>query len=332
MKMKDSIIANVLTEEKKTISFGPNLLRSDFCPCCGHSQYGDEILFARKEEEREKWFCDQCHEEGEAVDFIVALKGISLNEALKQIRSESNTNIRFNKSFDQERQNAIEHVISIFQERLPKFEQTGIQHLMELGLTDAVLFKASQKSLFGFLPGGHDWKANQQWLEDNIGIELMIKAGLQNPEKQLSGLAFRSIIFFLPKAKAFEAYSINAKPGTPRTLRYGMTAAPYWWNNGLIKHNEVWVVSGVIEMLSAMQSNPTATIVGLPGDKNGWKPDWIGALKKIGADLQLVCAFKNDKAGETAASKLETFCSGADIPYLRKHPSSQSWTQSLLAN
>jgi len=306
IKMKDSIIANVLTEEKKTVSFGANFLCSDFCPCCGHSQYGDEIFFARKEEEREKWFCNQCHEEGEAVDFIVALKGISLNEALKQIRKESSTNIQFNKSFDQERQNAIEQVISIFKELLPQFEETGTQHLMKLGLTDAVLFKASQKKLFGFLPGGHDWKNNQQWLEHNIGTELMIKAGLLNPEKQVSGLAFRSIIFFLPRDKAFEAYSINAKPGTPRILRYGMTAAPYWWSNGLIKHNEVWVVSGVIEMLSTMQINPTATIVGLPGDKNGWKPDWIGALKKRGSDLKLVCAFKNDQAGETAASKLGT--------------------------
>lgn len=320
-KMKNSILFNVLSKEGKNVTVvRSTTLESDFCPCCG-TDHGKPILTAKQEDGREVWKCARCQRSGDTAEFIVALKGISLSEALKQVNEEYGARIHFNKKNDPERQRAIETVIDIFLEKLPSIQDECLNHLVKCGLSASVIRKAATRNVFRFLPGGTDWKENQKWLEENVGLDLMIKAGMQKPDKQFSGLAFRPILFFFPKRKAFEAYNPAPKEGMPKFLRYGHTAAPYWWSNGLrSRQQDVWLVNGPIEMLILIQTHPHVSVIGLPGETNGWRPDWIGSLKKIGDRVKLVCALKNNDAGNTASKKLETFCNGADILFERNQP------------
>lgn len=319
--MFDSIIAPLLTDAGYNVKKQGATYGCSFCPSCGQSTKESNKLNIFHSGDKERWKCQACGDHGDVADMIVALKGLSLKEALNEINQKPGMNIQFSKPQDDKRQKAIEKVIQILLTKASTNEREGIAYLTQTRALSTVLVeKATMKNSLRFLPGGNDWKKNKVWLEENIGRPLLEEAGLWRESSKVPSLAFRSILFFLPKQKSFEARSLTPKEGMPKSLRYGNTPSPYWWSCGHPAVTEIHLTEGYIDLLSAAQMTPNVHVVGFPGTGTGWNPNWLGALKKHFPGATLVSRLDNDAAGDKANEKIGEFCLGADMQFEIRKP------------
>lgn len=335
--MKDSMIASFLTEHGKEVMPSENGLVATYCPSCGPSQNGEPKLLIKINQTlgKEQWECSCCNKRGDAVDMLVSLRGISVSESIKEIRKVFGANISFNRSVDTDVQAALEQVISILLEKAPTYERDCINYLSRgRCLPPSILQRASIRGLFRFLPGGKDWKVNMKWLEENVGEELLRHSGLWREGAKVPGIAYRPLLSFFPKGKSLEMRSLTPKPGMPETLRYGLGVSPYWWPSNVNATSktstEVWVSNGYIEMLTIGILFPHVNVVGLTS--SSWKPDWIGSLKMHYGNLKLTSALQGDESGNKTSLRLQEFCTGAEIPFKREMPITNSWNQDFVSS
>lgn len=319
--MFDSIIAPLLTESGHHVKKQGATFGCSFCPTCGQSSKASNKLNIFHSGDKERWKCQACGDHGDVADMIVALKGLSLKEALKEINQQPGVNIKFARPLDTKRQKAVEEVIQILLTKASTHEKEGLAYLtQERAISPVILEKAVMRNSLRFLPGGSDWKKNKEWLEENVGRPLLEAAGLWRESSKVPSLAFRSLLFFLPKQKSFEGRSLVPKEGMPKSLRYGNTPSPYWWSCGHPSVSEIHLTEGFIDLLSATQMCPDVHVVGFPGTGTGWNPNWLGALKKHFPNAKLVSRLDNDKAGDMANENIGEFCLGADIVFEIRKP------------
>jgi hypothetical protein len=173
-----------------------------------------------------------------------------------------------------------------------------------------ILAKAMQSGMLGFLPNS-PFRA-KAFLEETVGKDLMIDAGLWNPDKTMPAIAYRPIVFFMPGYESAEfRLGRSVAEGEKKAIRYGSSSRPWYWagDNG----SSLAVVEGAIDLLSLVAYGYSGDIIGIPG-ATVWTPDWFKGYSKV-----LTC-LDPDTAGKTATAKIIQACSELGISAVDKTP------------
>jgi len=135
------------------------------------------------------------------------------------------------------------------------------------------------------------------FLTEVAGQELMVKAGLWNPDKKAPACAFRPL-WFRSQSHCAAEFRLMREPkeGEKKAMRYG-GKSPWIWEGS---ESEFMIVEGPIDMLSAVEMGSKRTIFALPGCEN-WEPEWFNMMAK----KNVLQALDPDKPGFKAAENLK---------------------------
>jgi hypothetical protein len=167
---------------------------------------------------------------------------------------------------------------------------------LERGLPLDLLRAAHSKGYLRMLSSDVGIASSQ--LRRAIGDDLLVAAGLLNPDKRLPAIAFRPIIFGLPGSEAAEFRGLPSRAYGPKYLRNGSPLMPWRWNEG---HGSVALVEGLIDVLSLVTMGYQDEVIGLPGCRQ-WNPAWNPLL----AERTVIIKLDPDDPGQQAAADLST--------------------------
>lgn len=303
-------------------------LRSDTCPCCGESKKGSNkvgLLAAGQ-----KWRCFSCGKGGDVIDAATFLWGISHRDALHRLAKEqwvsdavpvTARSSRLKTEEDQKKktkQAALSEVLKRLQKAVAGHvpEDEVIAYLTrydeghQRGIPGRIVAQAQAQGMIGFLPN-NPVKA-RMFLEDRIGKDLLVQAGLWNPEKRMPAIAYRPLIFFMPGMDSAEfRLAREVKEGERKAIRYGSASLPWYWSGE--DGTKLAVVEGAIDLLSMVALGFKGDIVGLPG-ATVWRPEWFAGASKVYTCLD------PDKAGKTATSRILAACERLGIEAIDRSP------------
>lgn len=301
-------------------------LRSDACPCCGEGQKGSNKvgLLAGGQ----KWRCFSCGKGGDVIDAAAFLWGIPHRDALHRLAKEqwvSDTvpvtrNSRAKTEEDQKKaqQAALNEVLKRLQKAVAGYvpEDEVIAYLTrhdeehQRGIPGRIVAQAQARGMLGFLPN-NPLKA-RMFLEDRVGKDLLIQAGLWNPEKKMPAIAYRPLVFFMPGMDSAEfRLAREAGEGERKAIRYGSASRPWYWPGE--DGSKLAVVEGAIDLLSMVALGFKGDIAGLPG-ATVWRPEWFAGAGKVYTCLD------PDKAGKTATSRILAACGRLGIEAVDRSP------------
>ncbi len=296
-------------------------LRSDACPCCGEGKKGSNKvgLLAGGQ----KWRCFSCGKGGDVIDAAAFLWGIPHRDAIRRLAKEqwvSDTMpmIRNSKAkTEDEAKKAQQHALNEALKRLQKAvaglvpDDEAIAYLTkERCLPGRFVAQAQAQGMLGFLPN-NPLRA-RMFLEDRVGKDLMIQAGLWNPEKKMPAIAYRPLVFFMPGMDSAEfRLARKAGEGERKAIRYGSASRPWYWPGE--DGSKLAAVEGAIDLLSMAALGFKGDIIGLPG-ATVWRPEWFTGASKVYTCLD------PDKAGKTATSRILAACARLGIEAIDRSP------------
>jgi hypothetical protein len=294
----------------------------NWCPHCGESsRHSNKLNVFVGRDEKERWKCLACGERGDAADLLMLLKGINFKDAAREAGIERGEIIRREpKPEEAARQTAINEVVSILLAHARGHQKDCMSYLVNTRSIHAnTIQRIIDRNMMRCLPGGLDWRENRDWLLRFVGRDKLVEAGLWHPDKKAPALAFRPLLFILPSGTSFEARTLQAREGSPKSIRYGRSSVPYWLPSQA-RTGKVFVVEGMPDFLSVSQLYPSVHVLGIPGSTN-WNPKWIGALKqRYGESLHIACGTDDDDAGNLSAQRISLFCRNAGVSYSRELP------------
>ncbi|WP_425953182.1 toprim domain-containing protein [Ralstonia pseudosolanacearum] len=273
-------------------------IRYSVCPNpdCGASSK-DSVKVSVKDE---KWKCFACNEHGDVIEAAARYWGKSLAEAAIEL---SGADADILKSYErpkpkpaiQRDDSALAEVFSRLVALLPEPSRDGIEYLASRGISPDITRTACRKGIVLTLPSNP--KEAKEFLLANIGLDLMMRAGLWKEGSKAPAAAFRPLVFVSNNKKAAEFRYLRAtRPDEVKSLRYG-TIAPWGWLGE--SRTRILITEGCIDLLSAVALGTKRSVMGLPGCEN-WRPEWFESFR--GADVLI--ALDNDDAGRTAFEKL----------------------------
>lgn len=223
-----------------------------------------------------------------------------------------------------ERQDALKQAINRLRHALEKRllsnpNPTARRYLVgERQITTDVVANAEQRGLVGYLPANPN--EAQALLEEAVGRELLVKAGLMKQEAKKSAIAFRPLVFFMPGDTGAEFRLVREpKDDEPKSIRYGELSFPYWWKG---ETSSVIVVEGAIDLLSMVCLGEQSTVIALPGCQS-WRSEWALRIQSKYGTKCFVLALDSDEAGDESAAKIAKGLVDAGLDHFRMRPSGE---------
>lgn len=300
-------------------------LRSDACPCCGEGQKGSNKvgLLAGGQ----KWRCFSCGKGGDVIDAAAFLWGIPHRDAIHRLAKEQwvddtapirrNTKAQAEDEAKRSMQAALNEALKRLQTAVAGFvpDDEHVTYLTgraetQRSIPGRIVAQAQARGMLGFLPN-NPIKA-RMFLEDRVGKDLMIRAGLWNPDKKMPAIAYRPLVFFMPGMDSAEfRMARKAEEGERKAIRYGSASRPWYWSGE--DGAKLAVVEGAVDLLSLVALGFKGDVIGLPG-ATVWRPEWFAGAGKVFTCLD------PDKAGKTATQRIMAACERMGIEVEDKSP------------
>lgn len=293
-------------------------LRSDTCPCCGEGQKGSNKLGLLAG--GQKWRCFSCGKGGDVIDAAASIWHIPHRDAIHRLAKEqwvdATAPLTRSQKVDDARngqQRALNEVLLMLQKSLSGLvpDRETVAYLsQQRALPGRLLAHAQARGVLGFLPGNP--LLARMFLEDRIGRDLLVQAGLWNPEKKMPGIAYRPLVFFMPGMDSAEfRLARPAGEGERKAIRYGSASRPWYWPGE--DGEKLAVVEGAIDLLSLVALGFKGDVIGLPG-ATVWRPEWFAGARRV------YTALDPDKAGRTATARIRAACEQMGVEIIDKSP------------
>lgn len=311
--------------------------RYRICPVCGAE--ANNVFSVRGE----TCHCFQCSFSGSVIDLFAALSGLSAVDAAKRLADDNGLSdpALAAKAVEEAEQRRLRKkeadakrkaALAIALERLARLCATPTGDALKARdyltrqrqIPLEVVLEAERRGLVGYLPS-NPLRA-QALLERTVGKEVLIEAGLMR-EGHRSPLAYRPLVFFLPRNSGIEARLIREQrdKDEPKSIRYGELVAPYWWQGS---NQGVVVVEGAIDMLSIVALGSKRSVMALPGCE-AFHADWIATVVDRKGCARFLVALDADDAGEKASVKVSSACCAAGVTSQRLAPLQKDWNDVL---
>ena len=307
-------------------------LRSDNCPCCGEGRRGSNKLGLLPD--GEKWRCFSCGRGGDVIDAAAAMWCLPHRDALRRLAAEQwvsdavpvvrRTAKRRDEGHGKPQRaaalkEALTRLHAAVTQRVP--EPEGIAYLKGRGIPGRLVAQAQSMGMLGFMPN-EQFKA-RLFLEDQVGKDLLIEAGLWQPDKKMPAIAYRPLIFFFPDRDSAEfRLTRSAEEGERKAIRYGSTSRPWYWAGE--DGSKLAIVEGAIDLLSMVALGFKGDVIGIPG-ATVWRPEWL-----CGASRVAVC-LDPDEAGRQATKRILAACEQLGIAAIDRAPSGGDVNDHLLS-
>lgn len=179
----------------------------------------------------------------------------------------------------------------------------ALKYFAGRGISEGVAREACNRGILITIPNNP--MEAKEFLTEVAGQELMVKAGLWNPEKKAPACAFRPL-WFRSQSHCAAEFRLMREPkeGEKKAMRYG-GKSPWIWEGS---DSEFMIVEGPIDMLSAVEMGSKRTIFALPGCEN-WEPDWFNMMAK----KNVLQALDPDKPGFKAAENLKPVLEALEV-------------------
>ena len=260
--------------------------------------------------------CFQCGFTGSVIDLYAAMTGKTTMQAAQALADDLGLNktdcirkpqlpkVDLPKIEVEKRQASLQIALKKLQEALlvrlsAKPNPTARRYLTEQrSIDESVVSMAEQRKLVAYLPANPN--EAQALLDTAVGRDLLVEAGLMRRDANMSAIAFRPLVFFMPGCVGAEFRLVRKAKDEPKSIRYGELKFPYWWSGTA---ETVTVVEGVIDLLSIVSLGQKGTVIALPGCQS-WRQDWPARIQQKYGTNSFVLALDADDAGEMAATKI----------------------------
>lgn len=304
------------------------------CPCCGQSDdaQSNKLCVYIGTDGKWRWRCHACSARGDAADFLAKSQGISLREAIKEVKSlmtSTPEEVPAEAPSAQARRQAIKAALSRIAQHA-HFESAVWAYLAGRGIQRKTLESAMERGLVATLPA--EPYAAQRFLDEVVGAPLLRQAGFLKPGARWSALAFRPLLGILPGQCGVEA-RLGRAPlnGEVKAIRFGQLQWPWWWP-AQSTLREVIITEGLIDLLSLVQGGlePHQAIMALPG-ASSWRAGWFEAVAmKHGRQVEFAVGLDADDAGNRAAESLVHVIRQQGLTAHRVTPPAKDWNCALL--
>lgn len=337
----DAIMENLKIEGKKYAQG----TRYDVCPAC--DAHSNNVFNVKS---NGLCHCFQCNFTGSVIDLHAKMTGKSEVEAAKDLadqyglnkpEGERKTNWKRpdqkqEKQKSNERQEALREALRRLHQALAKRlltnpNPTARRYLVdERRIANVVVAMAEQRGLVGYLPANPN--EAQALLDESVGRELLVKAGLMKPDAKKAAIAFRPLVFFMPADMGAEFRLVRAPKNEdePKSIRYGELRYPYWWQGE--SSSSIVIVEGAIDLLSMVSLGQQNTIIALPGCQS-WRSEWAVRIHEKYGTKRFVLALDGDEPGDESASKIAAGLKevGLESASLRPEEGCKDWNDVLKA-
>lgn len=316
---------------------GNNKLHGNKCPNCGEGRAGGNAVSLFIDTSGcWRWNCFCCGKGGTVIDFVSFDQSISGTDAARRILGLAAFAPSIKVVNKEAKSNAdtaaLTEVIRLLQKKGLQAEPEVEAYLDSRFIRRRTVREAVDRGLIRFMPA--DPRHCVDWLEDEIGKEKLVKAGLWKEGSKWPAIAFRPLISTLPGQTSAEFRMIRA-PATadePKAIRYGSAKWPWWWKSEEPKTASILVVEGVIDLLSVVQMGGDRShhIMAIPGVQT-WNAEWIKqAADKNGCSIGSV-GIDRDRAGDEKADEILGDIEKAGFTPVRLLPENKDWNLDLQA-
>jgi hypothetical protein len=247
------------------------------------------------------WQCCRCQRHGDVIEAAALVTGRSLADAAKELVGADRDLIRAyippqpNSAVERD-DTALAEVLTILTSKLQAPSREGLDYLASRGISAEIVREACKKGMLLTLPS--DPKVAKQFLEKEVGRDLLHQAGLWKEDKKAPPIIFRPLVLISNTRAAAEFRFLRpARQDEVKMLRCGIPV-PWGWKGESTKR--ILITEGCIDLLSAVALGTKRSVLGLPGCMN-WRAEWFASFE--GADI--LVAFDNDDAGIKAFEAIE---------------------------
>lgn len=325
-----SLSAFIESELGVTAKKSAGWLRYNACFNCGESGK-DSVKLAINSDDR-TWKCHKCGEHGSIIDAGMFLWGCDNVEAVRKLLGVSDRGPRpiaapVDRSAEEaaakRRADLMRLAFSRLQEAAQDFknEPDCLRYLtVKRKIPMDTVRMAQDRGMVGFMPSNN--RRAKAVMVEALGEELLRETGLWKPDKELPGIAYRPLVFFLPGMTSAEFRVIVDVPeGWSKSIAHGPKEYPYWWTG---TDDQCLVAEGLIDVMSAVALGWRGHVMGLPGCNN-IREDWLTKAAARYKIERYVIGLDNDvddplNPGQTWAKKISAMCSAANLPSFIKAP------------
>lgn len=305
------------------------------CPSCGSGEAGSNRLnIYIGMDGKWRFKCHACSCRGDAIDFLAMAKGVSLREAMKEIKKAVGVDSEqiASESDDAQRHAAVKQVIAKLVEAGHGGRSEVGAYLGRRGISMRTLDIAIGRGIVRCLPD-QPYLA-RRFLTEVVGDGLLLQAGFLKDGKKWPAIAFRPLVGILPGHSGAEfRLGREATPNEVKSILYGKITWPWWWR---VSHDvpvsRVIVVEGLIDMLSVVEMGLVASgdaVMGLPG-ASSWRDAWFTQIAGRYPGVRFEIATDADDAGDKAAESMLQALDAADLPGKRLRPPAKDWNEVLV--
>ncbi len=266
--------------------------RYSICPACGLTKAKNKVSV------RNGFFkCFECGKNGDVIEAASLAFGVDKNKAAAQLVGADFLAIEFKvKAPVRERDyTAVSEVAKLLVQGQTLLSAPVEQYLKKRGVGQGALDSAFAAGLVRSLPSDNGGDCFR-YLKDLIGKPTLERAGMLSGERQFAPASYRPLLFLAKDCEAMEFRLIRErKLEEAKVIRYGHKTPFFVEQN----NEQLAVVEGAIDLLSAMELGVTSSLMGLPG-ANSWEIDWF--MPWQGKVVTL--ALDNDDVGQKEAGAL----------------------------
>ena len=305
-------------------------LRYNTCFACGEGGK-DSVRLAIKTDDR-TWKCHRCGDHGSIIDAGMFLWGCDNVEAVRKLLGVSERGPRpvaavVDRSAEEaaakRRASLMRLAFSKLQEAAQDFKDQPdcLRYLTQARRIPLEIVRTAQeRGMVGFMPSNH--RRAKAVMVEALGEDLLRETGLWKPGKELPGIAYRPLVFFLPGMTCAEFRVIVDVPKEwSKSIAHGPKEYPYWWMG---TDNQCLMAEGLIDVMSAVALGFRGHVMGLPGCNN-IREDWLTKAAARYNIERYVIGLDNDvddplNPGQTWAKKISAMCTAANLPSVIKAP------------
>jgi len=310
---------------------GNSRYTSSWTPCCGEGTRKDRGSIS-KVNGVWRFRCFVCKKGGTAIDYVSIVEGMSPEEAAKRLSGglvpePNRAALKACPLKERATNDSSHHVPAVIQAMLKHPISNAAQsYLMSRGIRPHVIQEAKRRNFIACLPG--DSNDAVLWLEQNVGRDLMEKAGMWS--KRWPAAAYRPLSFINGSAKAIELRSIIQGGDSPKAIQYGVQDHPMVWKpTGEVER--VLVVEGGVDLLSMvdMEEDAKTLLIGIFGTSS-WREHWGKRVAEKYPSAKWEIATDDDEAGHICAEAISVQLDRLGKTWSRRLPfSGKDWNDSL---
>ena len=304
--------------------------RYNNCPACGEGSK-DSVKLAVNKDDR-TWKCHKCGEHGSIIDAAMFLWGCDNVEAVRKLLGVSERGPRpiaptvdhaADDAAAKRRADLMKVAFSKLQEAAQEFknDKDCLRYLtIKRAIPLDTIRIAQARGMVGFMPSNH--QRAKAVMVAALGEDLLRETGLWKPDKELPGIAYRPLVFFLPGMTSAEFRVIEDVPkGWSKSIAHGPKEYPYWW---LGSDDQCLITEGLIDVMSAVALGYRGHVMGLPGCNN-IREEWLVKAAARYKIERYVIGLDNDvddpkNPGQTWAKKISEMLTAKNLPNFIKAP------------